>query len=302
VTSEGDEQKSQPAQEPERGPPTDARSGGGVPDFEENLDTSLQSRAEMERWLRLSTRGASRETEVTTTEMDIHAATTASGSLAAPREASSELSSPEPPSSETGVSTAETDAVAALARSPLAIGAAGVDALGVTREVFVPGVQRRDAQSPIGSADATRKMPALQVDAIAGQSAGGGAAALSTEAPSSAPRRRSSRPVKVPRPSAPPAEPPEVRGWRPSDPFESDEAIAPVVVPRPAPLPGAREAAGRPHPSARSVTASPSMAPPRDDGERVSLDMNIDVSGAVVAIVVVVGLVLFAAAVFLFSL
>ena len=108
--------------------------------------------------------------------------------------------------------------------------------------------------------------------------------------------------MKVPRPSAPPPDPSEVRGWRPSDPGETDEPVEAVVIPKPAPLPGAHRASQQ-RSEPPTATATPRVTPAqRTTDERASLDSTVEVSGLALAAVIVLGLVVFFALAFLFFL
>lgn len=290
--SEGDEQTTEPAEPQVRGDSEEMRAFAGLADLDEDLSTMHQSNAEVERWRRLSTRGltpaagSTREPigpldapivdlDATTSEMDAHAATTAPGTLAAP--VVSEDSS-----------------------------AGSADATRKLPSVHPP--RRRDDETPPGgSADATRKLPSVRPEMLEtarrsfapprdDESAPPGSRVV---LPSSVPPGRiSSRPVKVPRPSAPPPDPSEVRGWRPSDPGETDEAVPPVVIPKPAPLPGAHRAS-----QTRSEPPTPASIPaataPESPADRASLDSSVEIPGVVLAGLFVVGLLVFFGVVFL---
>jgi hypothetical protein len=270
--SEGDEQKSQP-EERVRGDSEELRAFAGLADLDEDLSTMHQSNAEVERWRRLSTRGltpaagSTREPtgpldapiidlDATTSEMDAHAATTAPGTVAAPLGEARDAEPLEP---------------ALPSARPAA---------------------RADDTPPGGSAEATRKLQPVQAETVRrsfapprdGESAPTGSRVVLPRS-SVPPPRTSSRPVKVPRPSPPPPDPSEVRGWRPSDPSESDDAIPPVVIPKPAPLPGARRSS-----QARSEPPSATTTPPprletHTRGERLSLDSSVEISGVLLALI-----------------
>jgi hypothetical protein len=274
--SEGDEQTGQPAEEQVRGDSEELRAFAGLADLDEDLSTMHQSNAEVERWRRLSTRGltpgSTREPtgpldapivdlDATTAEMDAHAATTAPGTIAAPLPRSESTSAD---------ATRKLPSVRPAPRED-------DDALGADATRKLPSVKppaRGDDTPPGGSADATRKLPSVRPDMLApetvrrsfspprdGESAPPGSRVVLPRS-SAPPGRISSRPVKVPRPSAPPPDPSEVRGWRPSDPSETDEAIDPVVIPKPAPLPGAHRASQvRSEPPAPVTSSRPAPAP-----------------------------------------
>jgi hypothetical protein len=299
--SEGDEQTGQPAEEQVRGDSEELRAFAGLADLDEDLSTMHQSNAEVERWRRLSTRGLTPaagspgegldapivDLDATTTEMDAHAATTAPGTIAAP-----------------------------LPRAPIEPGSA--DATRKLPSVHPPAA-REDETPPGGSADATRKLPSVRPELLAhetarhsfapprdGDSAPPGSRVVLPRS-SAPPGRISSRPVKVPRPSAPPPDPSEVRGWRPSDPGETDEAIDPVVIPKPAPLPGAHRASqarseppvAPPATSSRPAPAPLATPPVVSSGERATLESAVEVSGALLAAILVVGVLVFFGLVFL---
>lgn len=309
--SEGDEQTGQPAEEQVRGDSEELRAFAGLADLDEDLSTMHQSNAEVERWRRLSTRGltpatgSSREPtgpldapivdlDATTTEMDAHAATTAPGTIAAPL--------PRAPS--------ETISADATRKLP-----------SVHPPAEHPPVGRDDQTPPGGSADQTRKLTSVRPELLTGESVrrsfapprDGDSAPPGSRVvlprSSAPPGRLSSRPVKVPRPSAPPPDPSEVRGWRPSDPSETDDAVEAVVIPRPAPLPGAHRASqvrseppapsSRPAPAPLAAPLAPQAAPLGARGERPTLESSVEVSGALLAVILVVGVLVFFGLVFL---
>lgn len=213
----------------------------GLADLDEDLCTMAQSSAEVERWRRISTRGMSAGSGEDD-DAHVHAATTAPGSVAAP-----EL-------------TARHEALASLpetlpATLPPPASADSTRRLPSVRPELLAALQESQAER-----DAAHKSFAAPRDSASPRETPSGRtpSPLLTPRSSHPPGHLSSRPVKVPRPSQPPADDPvQVRGWRASDPASAEPSSGPdgfsaMSIPGPAPLPGAHRAA--------QATASPAAA------------------------------------------
>ncbi len=302
--SEGDEQRS----EIEEGAPDEGVDSGtfaGLADLDEDLRTMSQSNAEVERWRRLSTRGLTPATGTTReggglaapiidqdAEMEPHTASTAPGTLESPTQ--HESVRPKPITTPLPI-VPTPDSTRRLS----AITPEGLEAVGV--EPSITGNTRRSFAPP-------KDTP----------SAPPGSRVVLPPRSSHPPARISSRPVVVPRPSQPPPDPDEaiVRGWRASDPSAAAEEPEGMAIPGPAPLPGAHRAAsqvrtttpatplsGRPSAAAFSSAGSPSAShPPAAPEERASLESTLEISGALVALILGVGVTLFFAVVYVFFL
>jgi hypothetical protein len=233
----------------------EGESFAGLADLDEDLRTMSQSNAEVERWRRLSTRGreserpgANLDAPIVDPELaaeagrqDVHAATTAPGTIEAPLGAFAEPAAPR-------ADAARTQKLPSIPPEALA------EASRATRKSFAPP---RDAPSaPPGSRIA---LPVEHPPELLDGAAAGAPASRPPSGPP--PLRASSRPPpRVPRPRPPRAEASaegqgEARGWRASDPAPAPHAGG-STVPGSAGVSGA--AAG---PLAESARASARPAP-----------------------------------------
>lgn len=293
--SEGDEQHGQEADQD--GAVT--ASFSGLADMDEDLRTMSQSNAEVERWRRLSTRGLTPATgigreeggglaapiiasDAVTMEVDLHAASTAPGTITAPTEHES-VSSAHPAGAHAVVPSDSTVKLGAI--TPAALEAV---AERNARRSFAP--PKDTPSAPPGSRVVLTR---------------------SSHPPAAGSGRISSRPVFVPRPSQPPPDDEAVvRGWRASDPSAAPEdATAGLAIPRPAPLPGAHRAAQAKPPvvssapfAGRAVGSPADPAPPTARGERPALDSSLEISGGLLALALGVALAVLFTLVYVFLL